>query len=173
MSTINWKPVFRMFMPSGTQQAEYSLRMLLLKWASLQRRMLQAQTKRLTYIPSCIYTIPEISSVGLTEEKAAEAGYDPIVGIFPLSACGKAVAVGEDEGFFKIVADKSSRKVLGAHLVGKSATELVAEICAYLKMGATIDDITDTIHAHPTIAEAIAEAARNIDGMTIHMPNKK
>lgn len=131
------------------------------------------KTIDLSHIPSCIYTIPEISSVGLTEEKAKEAGYDPVVGIFPLSACGKAVAVGEDEGFFKIVADKSSRKILGAHLVGKSATELIAEICAYLKMGATIDDITDTIHAHPTIAEAIAEAARNIDGMTIHMPNKK
>lgn len=73
---------------------------------------------------------------------------------------------------FKIVADKKTRKVLGAHLVGKSATELVAEMAAYMKMNATVDDVVDTIHAHPTISESIAEAARDIDNCTIHMPKK-
>lgn len=126
----------------------------------------------LSIIPSCIYTIPEVGSVGLSEKEAKAAGYDVAVGKFPLVACGKAVATGDTEGMFKIVADKKTRKVLGAHLIGKSATELVAEMAAYMKMNATIDDVVDTIHAHPTISESVAEAARDIDHCTIHMPKK-
>ena len=94
------------------------------------------------------------------------------VGRFPLVACGKAVATGDTDGIFKIISDRKTRKILGAHLIGKSATELVAEAAAYMKMGGTVDDIVDTIHAHPTIAEAVAEAARDIDNKTIHMPKK-
>lgn len=124
-------------------------------------------------VPSCLYTIPEVGSVGLSEKEAKDAGYDVMVGKFPLVACGKAVATGDTEGMFKIVADKTTRKVLGAHLVGKSATELVAEMAAYMKMNATIDDVVDTIHAHPTISESIAEAARDMDNCTIHMPRKQ
>lgn len=126
----------------------------------------------LSIVPSCIYTIPEVGCVGLSEKEAKDAGYDVICGKFPLVACGKAVATGDTEGMFKIVADKKTRKVLGAHLVGKSATELVAEMAAYMKMNATVDDVVDTIHAHPTISESIAEAARDIDNCTIHMPKK-
>ena len=126
----------------------------------------------LSIVPSCIYTIPEVGCVGMSEKEAKDAGYDVICGKFLLVACGKAVATGDTEGMFKIVADKKTRKVLGAHLVGKSATELVAEMAAYMKMNATVDDVVDTIHAHPTISESIAEAARDIDNCTIHMPKK-
>lgn len=126
----------------------------------------------LSIVPNCLYTIPEVGCVGMSEKEAKDAGYDVICGKFPLVACGKAVATGDTEGMFKIVADKKTRKVLGAHLVGKSATELVAEMAAYMKMNATVDDVVDTIHAHPTISESIAEAARDIDNCTIHMPKK-
>lgn len=126
----------------------------------------------LSIVPSCLYTIPEVGCVGMSEKEAKDAGYDVICGKFPLVACGKAVATGDTEGMFKIVADKKTRKVLGANLVGKSATELVAEMAAYMKMNATVDDVVDTIHAHPTISESIAEAARDIDNCTIHMPKK-
>ncbi len=131
-----------------------------------------SKTMDLSIVPSCIYTIPEVGCVGMSEKEAKDAGYDVICGKFPLVACGKAVATGDTEGMFKIVADKKTRKVLGAHLVGKSATELVAEMAAYMKMNATVDDVVDTIHAHPTISESIAEAARDIDNCTIHMPKK-
>lgn len=123
----------------------------------------------LDFVPSCLYTIPEVGSVGLTETEARAKGYDLLIGKFPLSNCGKAVASGEPEGIFKIIADKQTRKILGAHLIGKSATEVIAEMTAYLKMGASIDDVIDTIHAHPTISEAVAEAARDLDGCCIHM----
>ena len=131
-----------------------------------------SKTMDLSIVPSCLYTIPEVGCVGMSEKEAKDAGYDVICGKFPLVACGKAVATGDTEGMFKIVADKKTRKVLGAHLVGKSATELVAEMAAYMKMNATVDDVVDTIHAHPTISESIAEAARDIDNCTIHMPKK-
>lgn len=123
-------------------------------------------------IPSCLYTIPEVGSVGMSEKEAEEAGYDVVCGRFPLAACGKAVATGDPDGVFKIVADKKTRKILGAHLIGKSATELVAEMGAYMKMNASVDDVIETIHAHPTISEAVAEAARDIDNCAIHMPKK-
>lgn len=127
----------------------------------------------LDIVPSCIYTIPEVGTVGLSEAEARAKGYQLLIGKFPLMACGKAIATGEPEGFFKLIANKETRKLLGAHLVGKSATEIVAEMSAYMKMGARIDDVIDTIHAHPTISEAIAEAARDIDGTCIHMPKRK
>ena len=103
----------------------------------------------LDVVPSCIYTIPEVGSVGLSEAEAKARGHQIIIGKFSLMACGKAVATGETEGIFKIIADRDSRKILGAHLVGKSATELVAEMTAYIKMGARIEDVLETIHAHP------------------------
>lgn len=126
----------------------------------------------LDIVPSCIYTIPEVGTVGMTEAEARAKGRPVLIGKFPLMACGKAIATGEPEGVFKLIADRDTRKLLGAHLIGKSATEVVAEMAAYMKMGACIDDIVDTIHAHPTISEAIAEAARDIDGNCIHMPKR-
>jgi dihydrolipoamide dehydrogenase len=127
----------------------------------------------LDVVPSCIYTIPEVGTVGLSEAEAREKGYALLIGTFPLMACGKAIATGEPGGLFKIIADKATRKLLGAHLIGKSATEIVGEMSAYIKMGAIIDDVLDTIHAHPTISEALVEAARDMDGCCIHMPKRK
>lgn len=131
--------------------------------------------KEMSYevIPACVYTIPEIGTVGLTEKGAAEKGYDAAVGTFPLMACGKAVATDHADGQFKIIADRETGKILGAHLVGHGATEIVAEAAAYMKMDATAEDIIETIHSHPTISESMAEAARDIYGMTIHMPGNK
>lgn len=140
-------------------------------WAA-ENALGQDKAMDLSIVPSCIYTIPEVGSVGLSEREAKEQGYEIAVGKFPLVACGKAVATGDTEGMFKIISHSETRKILGAHLVGKSATELVAEMAAYMKMGATIDDVIDTIHAHPTISESIAEAARDTDGHAIHMPKK-
>ena len=88
----------------------------------------------LSIVPSCIYTIPEVGSVGLSEREAKEKGYDVQVGKFPLVACGKAVATGDTDGMFKIVATKRRERYWEAHLIGKSATELVAEAAAYMKM---------------------------------------
>ena len=127
----------------------------------------------LSVCPSCIYTLPEVSSVGLTEKAAREAGYDVAIGKFPLLGNGKATATGVGDGFFKIVVDAETKKILGAHLVGHTATEIIAEMAAYMKMGATADDVIGTIHSHPTISESIAEAARDVYGQTIHMPPKK
>lgn len=121
-------------------------------------------------IPACIYTIPEVGCVGLTEKEAAEKDFDVVTGTFPLVACGKAVASGDTDGMFKIVADRKTKKILGAHFVGRSATELVAEAAAYMKMNGTVDDIIETVHSHPTISEAVAEAARAVENIAIHMP---
>lgn len=126
----------------------------------------------LNIVPSCVYTIPEVGSVGLSEAEAKEKGLETVIGTFPLMACGKAVATGEANGIFKIIAHKGTRKILGAHLIGKSATEIIAEMAAYMKMGATVEDITETIHSHPTISESIAEAARAVDGLCVHMPKR-
>ena len=121
-------------------------------------------------VPSCVYTLPEIGSVGLTEEAARASFGDALVGRFPLAACGKAVAMGETAGMFKLVANPQNHKLVGAHLIGASATEIVAEAAAYIRMGATLADIGSTIHAHPTISECMMEAAHNAEGRSIHLP---
>lgn len=126
----------------------------------------------LSVVPSCIYTIPEIGAVGITEEQAREKYGEILVGNFPLMACGKALAMGETEGVFKIIADKATRKVVGAHFFGANATEIIAEIAAYMKMGGTIDDIGSTIHAHPTISECVMEAVHEAEGHCIHLPKR-
>lgn len=120
-------------------------------------------------VPSCIYTIPEIGAVGLTEEAAIAAGYDIVVGNFPMAACGRAKAMGELTGFTKIVAEKSSGKVLGACIVGPSATEIIGELVYVIRTGGTLEDIKHTIHAHPTITETILEAAHVALGEPIHI----
>lgn len=120
-------------------------------------------------VPNCIYTIPEIGSVGLTEECAAAAGYDVIIGKFPMGACGRALAMGVNEGFTKLIADKSSGRVLGASVVGPYATEIIGELTYVVNNGGTLDDIKHTIHAHPTITETILEAAHVALGEPIYI----
>jgi len=120
-------------------------------------------------VPSCIYTIPEIGAVGLTEEKARETYGELLIGKFPMAACGKAMAMGETGGFTKVIADRKSGKVLGCHIIGPNATELIGQAAVLIKKGGTLSDIKETIHAHPTISETISEAAHLASGEPIHI----
>ncbi|MCB0749109.1 MAG: dihydrolipoyl dehydrogenase, partial [Ignavibacteriae bacterium] len=120
-------------------------------------------------IPGCTYCQPQVSSIGLTEEKAKEQGYKIKVGKFPFSASGKSAAIGEREGFVKIIFDEKYGELLGAHIIGAEATELIAEIGIAKTMEADYETIVRTIHAHPTLSESIMEAAANAYGESIHI----
>jgi dihydrolipoamide dehydrogenase len=120
-------------------------------------------------VPNCTYCDPEVASVGLTEAKAIEAGYDVKVGKFPFSASGKARILGETDGFVKIVAEKKYDEVLGVHIIGPHATELLAEACVGMALETTADELGRVIHAHPTVSEAVMEAAEGVHDLTIHM----
>ena len=119
-----------------------------------------------------IFTDPEIASVGLTEAQAKEKGYEPIIGKFPFTALGRAMLAGETEGFVKIIADKQSELVLGVHIIGPEASDLISEAALAVEMGATLEDIGFTIHPHPTFPEAIMEAAEAAKGKAIHIVQK-
>jgi len=122
-----------------------------------------------TAIPACIFTHPEIGSVGLNEKRAKEKGLEIKTGKFPLVACGRAQAENETEGFVKVVVEKTSGKILGAQILGHRATDLIAELTLAIKMRATTQNIIDTIHAHPTLSEPIREAFLKAEGRPIHM----
>lgn len=121
-------------------------------------------------IPYCIYTKPEVASVGLTEEQAQQAGIAYTVGRFPLMANGKALILGEPEGMVKFIVDASTEEILGMHMAGPKATELIVEGAMALGLEATVDEIMTTIHAHPTVAESLQEAAHAVHGHAIHLP---
>jgi dihydrolipoamide dehydrogenase len=121
------------------------------------------------HVPACTYCDPEIGSVGLSEAAAKERGYDVHVGTFPFKALGRARIANEIEGFVKIVAEKRYDEVLGVHIIGPRATELVAEATMVLRMECTVEELIRTIHAHPTMAEAIGEAAHATHGAAIHI----
>jgi len=123
-------------------------------------------------IPGVIFTDPEIATVGLTEAQAKERGFDPIVGKFPFTALGRALLAGETEGFVKIIADKSSDLVLGVHIVGAEASDMISEAALAIEMGATLEDIGLTVHPHPTLPESIMEAAEAAKGKAIHILQK-
>jgi dihydrolipoamide dehydrogenase len=120
------------------------------------------------HTPNCTYTDPEVASVGLTERKAKERGYDVKVGKFPFTANSKARILGEAGGLVKYVSDKKYGEVLGLHIVGPKATELIVEGCMAMSHEATVESIAKTIHAHPTLAEAMMEAAEDALGHSIH-----
>lgn len=120
-------------------------------------------------IPSCTYCIPEIASVGYTEEQAKEAGYDIKVGKFPFSASGKASAAGAKEGFVKVIYDAKYGEWLGAHLIGSNVTEMIAEVVVARKLETTGHEIIKSIHPHPTISEAIMEATAAAYDEVIHL----
>ncbi|WP_407308054.1 dihydrolipoyl dehydrogenase [Desulfosporosinus sp. SB140] len=120
-------------------------------------------------VPSCIYTIPEIGSVGLTETQAKEMYKEIAVGKFPMRACGKALAMGATTGFVKIIAEKKSGRVIGCHIIGPNATEIIGQVAAVMEQEGTLMDITRTIHAHPTISETVLEAAHVALGEPIHV----
>jgi dihydrolipoyl dehydrogenase len=121
------------------------------------------------HVPGCTYCDPEIGSVGLTEAEAKQRGYDVRIGTFPFGVLGRAKMAGEPDGFVKIVADKKYDELLGVHMIGARSTELVAEATAALRLESTVEDLIRTIHAHPTMAEAIGEAAHAVHGAAIHL----
>src|SRR2546425_683749 len=123
----------------------------------------------LRLVPNCTYCDPEIASVGLTEAKAREEGYEVRVGKFPFSASGKARILGEEEGFVKIVSEKKYDEILGVHIIGPHATELIAEACVAMQLESTAEELGNTMHAHPTVSEAVMEAAEGVHGKTIHI----
>jgi len=129
------------------------------------------QTSPLDYdsIPGCTYCQPQVASIGLTEAKAIDQGYSVKIGKFPFSASGKSAAIGEREGFVKIVFDEKYGEILGAHIVGSEATELIAELGMAKSLEADYETIVGTIHAHPTLSESIMEAAANAYGESIHI----
>jgi dihydrolipoamide dehydrogenase len=121
------------------------------------------------HVPACTYCDPEIGSVGLTEREAQERGHDVRIGTFPFFVLGRAKMANESEGFVKIVAEKRYDQVLGVHMIGPRATELVAEATLALRLECTVEELVRTIHAHPTFSEAVAEAAHAAHGAAIHM----
>jgi len=123
-------------------------------------------------IPAAVFTDPEIATVGMTEAEAEEAGFTPKVGEFPFRASGRALSTGESDGFVRIVAEAEAGFVLGAQIVGPEASELIAECALAIEMGATLEDVASTVHTHPTLAEAVMEAAENADDQAIHTLNR-
>lgn len=120
-------------------------------------------------IPSCIYTSPEVASVGLTELAAQEAGFDIKIGKFPFTASGKASAAGERDGFVKLIFDAKNNELLGAHLIGTNVTEMIAELVVARNLKITANDLIKSVHPHPTMSEAIMEAAAAAYGEVIHI----
>ncbi|MDE3153899.1 MAG: dihydrolipoyl dehydrogenase [Acidobacteriota bacterium] len=121
------------------------------------------------HVPACTYCDPEIGSVGLTEAQAKAKGFDVRVGTFPFGVLGRAKMAGETEGFVKIVADRKYDEILGVHMIGLRSTELVAEATLALQLECTVEELIRTIHAHPTMSEAVAEAAHATHGAAIHL----
>ncbi|MHC4261358.1 MAG: dihydrolipoyl dehydrogenase [Planctomycetota bacterium] len=124
-------------------------------------------------VPAVIFTAPEMASVGMQEQEAKDAGHEIAVGQFPFAASGRAMSLMETEGFVKIVADAKTDEVLGVHMVGPEVTELIAEATLAIEMGATTEDIARTIHAHPTLPEAMMEAAEAVHKMAVHIYQKR
>jgi dihydrolipoamide dehydrogenase len=121
------------------------------------------------HVPGCTYCDPEIGSVGLTQAEAEGRGYDVRVGTFPFGVLGRAKIMNETEGFVKIVADQKYDEALGIHMIGARATELVAEATLALRLECTVEELIRTIHAHPTMSEAVGEAAHATHGAALHM----
>ncbi len=125
--------------------------------------------ERVKNFPGCTYCQPQVSSTGLTEKAAKEKKLDYKVGKFPFTASGKAVASSESEGFVKVISDAKTGEIYGAHIIGSEATELIAEYGLAIELEATIEEIHQTIHAHPTLSEAVMEAAAAAMGEAIHI----
>lgn len=126
-----------------------------------------------TLVPSVIYTSPELAAVGMTEAEAEQAGYGVRVGRFPLSASGRAATLGVGEGVVKLVGDSETDVLLGCHMVGPGAGDMIAEATLAIEMGATLEDVALTQHPHPTLSEAVMEAAEHAHGRAIHIANRR
>jgi dihydrolipoamide dehydrogenase len=136
----------------------------------LAERIAGKESRPINYdqVPGCTYCDPEIGSVGLTEQAAKARGHDVKVGMFKFGVLGRARIAGETEGFVKIVCEKKYDEILGVHMIGPRSTELVAEATLALRLECTVEELVRTIHAHPTMSEAVAEAAHAAHGAAIH-----
>ncbi|OJU64684.1 MAG: dihydrolipoyl dehydrogenase [Armatimonadetes bacterium 55-13] len=132
--------------------------------------IIEGKSEKMDYkaVPNCVYTVPEVSSVGLTQSEAEAKGYDVVVGKANFRIFGKAMAIAEQDGFVKIVAEKKYGEVLGVHMIGPHVTDMIAAAVAALRLEATMDFMAETIHAHPTLAEAMMEAYEDATGHAIH-----
>jgi dihydrolipoamide dehydrogenase len=128
-----------------------------------------AKPKQVGIFPGCTYCQPQVASTGLTEKAAKEKGLNFKVGKFPFAAVGKAVAAGDSEGFVKVIAEATTGEILGVHIIGNEATELITEYGLAMNLEATVDEIHHSIHAHPTLSEALGEAALAVHGKAIHI----
>ncbi|MGN0981799.1 MAG: dihydrolipoyl dehydrogenase [Candidatus Limivicinus sp.] len=131
------------------------------------------RTFRAEESPSCVYVGPEFAGVGLTEEKAQELGLKYKVGRFPTSGNGKSLVMGHTDGMIKVLAGEEYGEILGVHILAAHATDLIEEAALAIKLEATVDELIETIHCHPTVAEALREGVLAADGRAIHVPNKK
>jgi dihydrolipoamide dehydrogenase len=122
-----------------------------------------------TKIPRCTYSYPEVASVGLSEKKARDMGYEVVASQCPFAANGKALAMDDNFGFAKIVAETREKKILGVHLIGAHVTELIAGPSGMMNLGCTAEELSQTVHPHPTLSEAIMEAAHALMGYSIHI----
>ncbi|WP_254762319.1 dihydrolipoyl dehydrogenase [Natrinema marinum] len=123
-------------------------------------------------MPAVVFTDPEIATVGMSESDAEDAGFETAIGTFPVRASGRALTTGHDDGFVKVVADETEGYLLGASIVGPEASELIAELGLAIELGATLEDVAATVHAHPTLSESVMEAAENALGHAIHTLNR-
>ena len=124
-------------------------------------------------VPACLYTSPEIAYVGLTEAKAKEAGYEVVTGSFNVAANGRAMVMGENNGVVKLITQKTTGKLLGAQIYAPRATDMIGEVAVVMKKGGTFEDISETIHPHPTVCETLMEAAHDVEGLSCNAMPKK
>lgn len=160
---------------AGDVNGKYQLAYVATKEGEVAAANICGEDEKMDYsiIPEVIFTDPEIGVCGLTEEKAKEQGFDIIVGKFPYSALGRAYADKKTDGFFKVVAEKSTEKILGVHIIGKGATELVSFSTLAISNGLKIKDLEKILYCHPTFAEGIMEAVSDLTRRSIHLPPKK
>jgi dihydrolipoamide dehydrogenase len=129
-------------------------------------------TEKMRYdiVPSCVYCEPEIAAVGLTEAQAKDKGYDIAIGRFAVPTNGRSMIMGCTAGTVKIITDKATGEILGCHMMAPRATDMIGEVCTAMRAEGTIEELADTIHAHPTVSEVIMEAAHDVEGMCVHAP---
>ena len=138
-------------------------------WVAVENCLGGRRARDLRVVPSCTYSFPEVASVGLSEDQAREKGYEPVTGTYRFAALGKALAMGEDVGYVQLVADKDSDLLLGASMMGPHVTDVIHEVAVAVRNGLTVRQLGNTIHAHPTIAEAVMEAAHDVHAESVHV----
>ncbi len=156
---------------AGDVNGKYLLAHVAFKEAEVAINNLMGKPAAMDYrvVPNCIFCSPEISSVGLTEEEALASGFDVKIGRFPFRAVGKALIEGETEGFVKIIADQKTGEILGAHIIGPHASDLIGEMTLAMALESTPEEIAHTIHPHPTLTETVMEAADSVFGTSLHL----